>query len=308
MKAYDAVVLGSGPAGLTAALYLCRFGISVALVEKLSHGGQLLNTSEIGNYPGYPKGVEGWTLADSFNAHLDDYALDRYSQEVQSMTREGVRHRVQLDTETLEAKTVIICSGAAPRRLGLEDEVRFVGHGVSYCAMCDGMFFRGQDVAMVGGGNSALEEALYLSNLVNKLYLVHRRDQFRGDKIHQEKVLQRKDKIELVLSHTVTDLHGEGGLTGITVEPVAGGEPRLLNVSGLFVFVGMDPQGQFLPPELDKDEAGFVITDTEMRTSIPGIFAAGDIRSKLCRQVVTAVGDGATAAHSAFAYLEQLDA
>ncbi len=307
MKAYDAVVLGAGPAGLTAALYLCRFGLRTALVEKLAPGGQLLNTAEVGNYPGFPKGTEGWTLADSFNAHLEGYELERIAQEVVGLSRQGARFSVRLDAEEIEAKTVVVCSGASPRKLGLEDEVRLIGRGVSYCAMCDGMFFKDQDVAMVGGGNSALEEALYLSNIVRKLYLIHRRDQFRADKVYQHKVVERQDKIELVLSHIVTDLHGEDTLSGVTVSPVSGGSPRTLDVTGLFVFVGMDPVGHFLPQEVQKDGAGFIITDTEMRTSVPGLFAAGDIRSKLCRQVVTAVGDGATAAHSAFAYLEQLE-
>ena len=309
MKAYDAVVLGAGPAGLTAALYLCRFGLRTALVEKLAHGGQLLNTAEIANYPGFPKGAEGWVLAESFSSHLDTYEeLTRFSQEILSLSVNGARFEIQLDSELIESKSVIVCSGASPKKLGLSDEQRLRGRGVSYCAMCDGMFFRDQDVAMIGGGNSALEEALYLSNIVRKLYLIHRRDQFRADKIYQDKISQRLDKIELVLGHVVTDIHGADDLTGVTVAPVSGEASRLLDVSGLFVFVGMDPVGSYLPQNVTTDEAGFVITDTEMRTSVPGLFAAGDIRSKLCRQVVTAVGDGATAAHSAFTYLEQLEA
>ncbi|MDR2726928.1 MAG: FAD-dependent oxidoreductase [Deltaproteobacteria bacterium] len=310
MNLYDAVVVGAGPAGMTAALYLCRFGLRTALVEKLGPGGQLLNTAAIENYPGFPKGAEGWNLAETFAAHLESHALDRFSQEVQSLARQEDKHVLQLETEAIEARSVIICSGAAPRKLGLPGEAGLTGRGVSYCAMCDGMFFRDQVVAMVGGGNAALEEAMYLSRLVKKLYLVHRRDAFRADRIYQDRLLAKMDKIEPVMSHVVTALHGQDALTGITVTPVKSGRTsgdgsRRLDVTGLFVFVGTEPRGSFFPDGLKTDAAGFVETDTEMRTSISGIFAAGDIRSKMCRQVATAVGDGATAAHAAFAYLEQ---
>jgi thioredoxin reductase (NADPH) len=320
MKLDDAVVVGAGPAGRTAALYLCRSGVRTALVEKLGPGGQLLNTAEIDNYPGYPKGTEGWNLAETFAAHLEAYTLDRFSQEVKRLApeekegKEGGNHLLELENETVTAKSVIICSGAAPRKLGLPDEARLTGKGVSYCAMCDGMFFKDQAVAMVGGGNAALEEALYLARLVKKLYLVHRRDAFRADKIVQDKLQARLDTIELVTSHVVTALHGQNALEGITVTRVKDGKvsaengTRRLDVTGLFVFVGMEPRGSFFPQGLATDGAGFVTTDAEMRTNVPGIFAAGDIRSKLCRQVVTAVGDGATAAHAAFAYLEQREA
>jgi len=314
MKVYDSVVIGAGPAGMTAALYLCRSGVRTALAERIGPGGQMLNTAEIENYPGFPKGAEGWNLAETFAAHLESHALDRFSQEVKGFSRQEENHLLRLETETLEARSVIICSGAAPRKLGLPDEARLTGRGVSYCAMCDGMFFKDQVVAMVGGGNAALEEALYLSRLVKKLYLVHRRDAFRADKVYQDKLLTRKDKIELVTSHVVTELHGQDSLSGITVTPVRGGAPasgdgsRRLDVTGLFVFIGMEPRGAFFPAELKTDAAGFVETDTEMRTNIAGIFAAGDIRSKMCRQVVTAAGDGATAAHAAFTYLEQREA
>lgn len=308
MKRYDSVVIGAGPAGLTAAMYLCRSGIRPALVEALVHGGQLLKTWEVSNYPGFPAHVEGWNLADQFSAHLATYDLDRVSGAVLGISRQGRDFHIRLEGDEWLAKSVIIASGASPRKLDLPDEERLTGHGVSYCAMCDGMFFRDQVVAMVGGGNAALEEALYLTNLVKKLYLVHRRDAFRADKIYQEKLFARKDKIELVTSHVVSALHGEKELNRITVTSVDGGASRELDVNGLFVFVGMEPHKEFFPPELQTDAAGFVPTDTEMRTNIPGLFAAGDIRSKMCRQVATAVGDGATAAHAAFAYLEQLEA
>ncbi len=299
MKRYDAHVVGGGPAGLTAALSLCRSGVSVATAEMLAPGGQILRTSDIANYPGFPKGISGWELADLFAAHLEDYSLDRYTETVETIEPAEGFNRLLIGKEWIEARTVIICTGATPRPLGLLEEKGLVGHGVSYCALCDGNFFRDQVVAVVGGGNSALEESLYLSRIVKKLYLIHRRNEFRGSKIYQTK-LEAAQNIELVLESVVTRLEGEKELTGVAVQNVRTHEVSHLDVDGLFVFVGYAPQNAFVPPQLACDERGFIITDTEMRTNLPGIFAAGDIRSKSCRQVVTAVGDGATSAASAF--------
>jgi len=304
MKTYDSVVVGGGPAGMTAALYLLRSGVSVALVEKLSPGGQVLMTESVENYPGFPNGVKGYELADTFAAHLDEYELDRFNDSVQQFEHEAGRNRLLVGDEWIEARTVIVCSGAQYRKLGLPREVELTGRGVSYCALCDGNFFRDQVVAVVGGGNSALEESLYLTKLVKKLYIIHRRDEFRGVKVYDEKV-RNHPKIELVLSHIVTEIQGEASLTGVQVENCNTGEKRIIEVDGLFVFIGFMPHGDFFPAELEKDKDGFIITDTEMRTNLPGVFAAGDVRSKLCRQVTTAVGDGATAANTAFLFLEQ---
>ena len=307
MKLYDAIVVGGGPAGLTAVLYLCRSGLSVAQVEMLAPGGQILKTESIENYPGFPQGVKGWELADTFAAHLAEYPFDRYNDAVLKMEQSAHGWTLSIGKDTIEGKTVVICSGANPRPLGVPREVQLTGRGVSYCALCDGNFFRDQVVAVVGGGNSALEEALYLSRIVRKLYLIHRREGCRGAKIYQDKIRESSDKIELVLDSVVTELLGEESLGGVRVKNVKTGVESQLDVDGLFVFVGYDPQNSFFPPELAVDARGFVLTDCEMRTNLPGVFAAGDIRSKLCRQVATAVGDGATAATAAFTYLEQLD-
>jgi len=307
MKRYDALVLGGGPAGLTAALYLCRSGLNVALVEMMAPGGQILKTADIANYPGFPKGISGWELADLFAAHLEDYTLDRYTETVATIDPAPGANRLLVGQEWLEARTVVICSGASPRPLGIAGEDKLVGKGISYCALCDGNFFRGQDVAVVGGGNSALEEALYLARIVRKLYLVHRRDAFRGARVLEERV-RKTANIELVLNSVVTSLEGGNALTGLMLENVRTHAVSRLAVDGLFIFVGYAPQNACFPSQLKLDEHGFIITDNEMRTNLPGIFAAGDIRSKLCRQVATAVGDGATAATAAFSYLEQLDA
>ena len=308
MKHYDAVVVGGGPAGITAALYLCRAGISVALIEMLAPGGQVLKTESIENYPGFPKGIKGWEMADTFAAHLEEYALDRYNDAVLKMERTPGGWMFTVGKDSIEARAVVVCSGANPRPLGLPREAQLTGRGVSYCALCDGNFFRDQVVAVVGGGNSALEEALYLSRIARKLYLIHRREGFRGAQVYQNKVRAASDKIELVLDTVVTGLIGENALEGLHLKNVKTGAEAQLTVDGMFVFVGDEPQNSFFPADLAVDAHGFIVTDCEMRTNLPGVFAAGDIRSKLCRQVATAVGDGATAATAAFTYLEQLDA
>ncbi|MGE4298607.1 MAG: thioredoxin-disulfide reductase [Desulfovibrionaceae bacterium] len=303
MKQYDSVVIGGGPAGITAALYLLRSGAKTALVEKLSPGGQVLMTEEVENYPGFPTGVKGYELADIFAAHLDAYPLDRFGDEVKIIEHVPYKNRILVGEEWIEAKTVIVCSGASYRKLGLPREKELTGRGVSYCALCDGNFYRGQEVAVIGGGNSALEEALYLTKLVSKVYLVHRRCEFRGDRIYQEKVLLN-DKIEVMYDTVVAAFVGESDVTGLLLENCKTGEQSTLTVNGVFIFVGMEPSASYLPKGVARDAGGFIITDTEMHTNLPGIFAAGDIRSKMCRQVATAVGDGATAAHASFLFME----
>ena len=308
MTHFDAIVIGSGPAGITAALYLHRSGCTVALVEKLTPGGQVLQTEAIENYPGFPKGIKGWELADAFAAHLDGLPIQRFSEAVTAMHTEAKLHKVQVGEQWLTGRSVVLCAGASHKKLGLDDEARLTGKGVSFCAICDGNFFRGQDVVVVGGGNTALEESLYLSKIVRKVYLVHRRESFRGAKTYLDRLSAIPEKVELVRSSVVAAIHGDTALTGVTLRHVQTGEERLLSAEGLFVFVGNEPSVGFVPAEVQRDAQGFIITDTEMRTNVAGIFAAGDIRSKLCRQVSTAVGDGATAAQAAFLYLEQLDA
>lgn len=309
MKRFDAVVIGGGPAGLTAAMYLLRSEISVAFVEKLAPGGQMLLTERIDNYPGFPEGIAAWELADLLAAHVAKWENDKFvrlGDEVRSIGPGDKFHMVLVGEEWIEARTVIICTGARYRSVGIPGEKELVGKGVSYCALCDGNFFRGQDVAVIGGGNSALEEALYLSRLVNKLYLIHRRDDFRATKCYQDKC-ELNPRMEILRSSVVTRISGEKEVTGISVKNLKNGTERELAVSGVFVFVGFEPHSGFLPGELEKDAKGFLVTDGEMRTNVPGIFAAGDIRSKNCRQVATAVGDGAAAATAALSYLESHD-
>ncbi len=305
MKEYESVIIGGGPAGITAALYLLRAGINIGWVEKLAPGGQVLLTEVIDNYPGFPEGIKGYELIDKFNAHLDGFEFDRIRDEAVATTSSQGKHIVRLSEGEIAARTLIICTGAKWRKLGIPGENKYSGRGVSYCAVCDGNFFKGQEVACIGGGDTALEESLYLSKLVKKIYLIHRRDAFRGVKLYQDKVLSNP-KIEVIYDTIPLEFVGDQDLTGIKLKNVKTGSGSLLNVDGAFIFIGLDPAGGFFPEGLETDARGFVKTDQEMVTSIPGIFAAGDIRSKHCRQVSTAVGDGAAAAYNAQAYLEEL--
>lgn len=306
---YDAVIIGGGPAGLTAALYLLRFGASTLMLERLTPGGQVLMSDTIENYPGFPQAIHGWELVDRFQEQVDAYHLERRSAEVTAIEpgEGGAPHMVVVDGERIKARTVILASGARYRKLGVPGEDAFLGKGVSYCALCDGNFFRGRRVAVVGGGNSALEESLYLARIVDHVTILHRRDEFRGQKCYQDKCATVPN-MAILRSSMVKEIHGDAsGVTELTWEDLKTGEQHELPVEGVFVFVGFDPNLEYLPEAVRHDRHG-VITDTEMRTSVPGIFAAGDVRSKLCRQVASAVGDGATAANSAHIYLESLHA
>jgi len=307
MKSYDAVVVGGGPSGLTAALYLARSGLSVALIEKVAAGGQVLMTHFIENYPGFPEGIEGWKLADIFSKHLDVYpAIDRISGDVKAIEPKEGAHRVLVDAEWIEARAVIIASGARYKRVGIPGEKELLGKGVSYCALCDGNFFRGQDVVVIGGGNSAMEESLYLARLVKKLYLIHRREDFRAQRCYQDRC-GINPVIQIMRSSVVEAIEGENQVEGVTVRNLKTGEVTRLDVEGVFVFVGYEPQGGFFPPDIELDASGFIVTDQNFRTAIPGVYAAGDVRSKHVRQVATAVGDGAGAASTVISYLETLD-
>ena len=312
MLTFDAVVIGSGPAGLNASLYLVRAGLRTALIEKNSSGGQVLSTSEIENYLGFPKGVKGWELADLFTAHVNEYDVEHIRGEVlkiETIEENGAMHVLHMQNgEQIKTRAVIIATGASSRPLGVPEEETYKGKGVSYCALCDGNFYRGLDVAIVGGGNSALEEALYLSRIVNKIYIIHRREGFRGAQIYLDKIRAVSEKIELVTSCVVDSLAGEPTLKKVIVRHVETNEKRELPVEGIFVYIGHVSNARFVPENLERNEQGFILTDQEMQTNIPGIFAAGDTRAKLCSQVCTAVGDGATAANSAIRYLEQLNA
>lgn len=306
----DVAVIGAGPAGMTAALYLARSGCSVIMFEQLTPGGQILQTEALENYPGFPNGVKGYELADFMSAQLAPYDIKRPLGEVSGVSGSAGAFVVQAeaDQDSYETRAIVVCSGVFHKHLGLPGENRLLGHGISYCALCDGNFYRDQPVAVVGGGNSALEESLYLSKIASQVHLIHRRDEFRGAMIYQKKLEQLKDKVIIHRSSVIEELEGEKDLTGLVLRDLKTNDTSSIKVNGLFIYVGFFPVTKFLPDGIETDKQGFLITDTEMRTSVPGIFAAGDVRSKLCRQVITAAGDGATAAQAAFVFLEQLDA
>lgn len=312
MLTFDAVVIGSGPAGLNASLYLVRAGLRTALIEKNSSGGQVLSTSEIENYLGFPKGVKGWELADLFTAHVNEYDVEHIRGEVlkiETIEENGAMHVLHMQNgEQIKTRAVIIATGASSRPLGVPEEETYKGKGVSYCALCDGNFYRGLDVAIVGGGNSALEEALYLSRIVNKIYIIHRREGFRGAQIYLDKIRAVPEKIELVTSCVVDSLAGEPTLKKVIVRHVETNEKRELPVEGIFVYIGHVSNARFVPENLERNEQGFILTDQEMQTNIPGIFAAGDTRAEFAAVAPSPIAVQTWLHNFAIRYLEQLNA
>ena len=306
MKEYEAFVIGGGPAGITACMYLLRAGVKIGWAEKFAPGGQVLNTELIENYPGFPEGIKGYELMAKMEKHLSSFEFDKFTDEVLEIEHAYKNNKVKLSSEEVKAKSVIICTGASHKKLGIPGEEELLGKGVSYCALCDGMFFKDQVVACIGGGNTALEESLYLSKLAKKVYLIHRRDQFRGYKVYQERVLNNP-KIEVIYNSVVEEIKGKDKVKEILILNKKTQSKTDLKVDGVFVFIGLAPNSYFIPRTMKVDERGFIITNNEMETNLPGIFAAGDVRSKTCRQVVTAVGDGAQAAHSAYLFLQKRD-
>lgn len=299
---YDVVIIGSGPAGMTAAIYMTRGGFSTALLERGIPGGQIVNTEEIENYPGYGN-INGAELAEKMFEHATSFGAKYLFGNVEKVIDHGDYKEVICGERTYEAKAVIVATGAAPSKLGAPGEAELVGKGVSYCALCDGAFFRDREVVVVGGGNAALEEAIFLAKLASKVTLIHRRDELRGAKILQDRAFAN-DKIEFLLSTVVREILGEDGVTGVMVEDLKTGEQRELATDGVFVYVGTEPNTDFVKDLGITDERGNIITDPNLATSVPGIFAAGDVRQKLLRQVVTATADGSIAAVSAQQYLE----
>ncbi len=301
----DLIIVGGGPAGLTAYIYAARARLQTVLIEKLSPGGQVLVTDLVENYPGFPEGITGVELMERFTAHARSLGLEPMVDEAVGFTVEDRLRLVHLaDGKVVAAPTVIIATGAKPKRLGVPGENEFVGRGVSYCATCDGPFFRDEVVAVVGGGNTAVQEALFLTRFVKKVYLIHRRGELRATKILQERALAHP-QIEFFWHSVVEEILGEDRVKGVRIRNLQSGEERELEVAGVFIFIGIKPQTEWLNGTVALDEAGFVITDSEMRTSVPGVFAAGDVRSKACRQIVTAAGDGAVAAYMAEHYLSE---
>lgn len=296
---YDVIILGAGPAGLTAGIYAARGGLNAVIVESSAVGGQASLTAEIENYPGF-ESVNGFELVSIMQAQCDRLGVTFVFDNPVNVSLEGEVKRVTTAASgTLEARTVIIATGALPRTLGLPNESALMGGGVSYCATCDGAFFRGRPVAVVGGGNTAVEDALYLLKFASDVWLIHRRDALRADAILADRV--KSSGVKIVWDSVVTELVGENKLRALTLKNVKTGELSSLAVNGVFIAVGQTPSTAGLTGvELD---GGYIVTDEEMRTALPGVFAAGDVRKKSLRQVVTATADGAIAAESAIKYL-----
>lgn len=300
---YDTIIIGAGPAGLTAGLYHARARMKVLLLEKLAPGGQVLTTDWVENYPGFPDGVSGFELMDRMKGQAEKFGLEIRSEEVTRLEFHDQTKLVATSKETYETRALILACGASWKKLNIEGESDFMGRGVSYCATCDGPFYREQAVAVIGGGDTAVEESLFLTRFVSKIYHIHRRDELRAVKLLQERAMEN-EKIEFVWDTVPLRILGRDGVDGIELKNVKSGEVSRKDVQGVFVFIGTVPNTELVQGLVSLDEQGFVITDDQMETSVPGVFAAGDMRSKSFRQISTAVGDGANAAYGAEKYVE----
>ena len=300
---YDVIIIGGGPAGLSAGIYAKRAMMNTLLIEKLGVGGQIMKTHLIENYPGFPE-VSGMDLMQKMEEHVKKFDLDIKFTDVRQIKDGGDVKTVVTSEGEFETRSVIIATGTNPKKLGVPGESKFTGKGVSTCATCDGFFFTGKDVALVGGGDSAIVEAIFLTKMVNKVYVIHRRDELRAEKINQERAF-KNPKIEFVWNSNLQSIEGIDTVEKVVVKNKLTEETTEIQVGGVFMYVGIEPGTDFI--DADKDENGFLITGTDLTTSIPGIFAAGDCRTTLLRQVATAVGDGALAAVSAERYITHLE-
>ena len=302
----DVVIIGGGPAGYTAALYAARAGLSVLVVEKFSAGGQMTETMQIDNYPGFDEGVDGFTLGAKMQAGAERFGAETVNSEVLSVDLLAVPKMLTLDTgEEIYAKSVIIATGAVHKHLGVADEESLIGRGVGYCAACDGMLYRGKTVAVVGGGNSAAADALLLSKICKKVYLIHRRDTLRAERIYHDP-LMNAENVEFVWNSEVESLIYEARLGGVRIKNKESGETREIDIDGLFISIGRSPATALFAEQLALDGAGYIIADETTKTSVDGVFAVGDVRTKPFRQIATAVADGAVAAHFADGYISNL--
>ncbi len=301
-KIYDMIVIGGGPGGYTAALYAARSGLSVLILEKLTIGGQISLTHQVDNYPGFEEGIDGFSLGFKMQQQAERFGAETMMTEVISVDLAGEEKKVETLDGTFVGKTVVYATGASPRELGVEHEKELVGRGVSYCATCDGMFYQGKTVVVVGGGNTAVADALVLSRTSKKVIIVHRRDTLRASKIYHEQ-LEKTENVEFVWNSSVEELLYDQTITGVKVKNKLTGEETVLECDGVFVAVGRVPATELVRGQIDLDQAGYIPADETTRTNIPGVFAVGDVRAKELRQVVTAVADGAVAAYYADEYL-----
>jgi len=303
---YDVAIIGAGPAGITAGIYAKRAMLNTMLVEKLGYGGQIALTDVIENYPGFSK-ITGPELIQKFEDHVTGLGLEITYAEIEKIEDSGdVKILHTTDGEKISTRSVVIASGAHPNKLGVPGETAYTGRGVSYCATCDGFFFTGKDVALVGGGGTAITEAIFLAKMVSRVYVIHRRDALRAEKILQERAF-KSPKIEFVWDSVVTGISGSSNqVEKITLKHLKTGNTKDLDVDGCFIWIGIKPNTTFLHNTVQLDEYGFILADSHMETSVPGVFAAGDSRNTPARQITSAVGDGAIAAISAEHYITKV--
>ncbi len=303
---YDIIIIGGGPAGLTASIYTSRAKLKTLILEKMIPGGQVTTTHLVENYPGFPEPINGFLLMSHFQKQAQNFGAEIVtSKEVTSIEKEDKIFKIKTLDNEYKAKAVLIATGAKYKTLGIPGEEKFKGRGVSYCATCDGAFFKDKEVAVIGGGNSALEEALFLTKFVRKVYLIHRRFQFRADKILQDRV-KENEKIEPILNYVPVSVNGKDEVESITIEERDTKERKEIKVDGVFFFIGLSPNSEFLKDFVKKDENEYIIVNENLETNIEGCFAAGDVIKKKVRQIATAVGDGATAGVNIREYLENL--
>ncbi|MGC8874363.1 MAG: thioredoxin-disulfide reductase [Chloroflexia bacterium] len=303
---YDVIILGSGPAGLTAAIYAARARRSTLVLAGSSLGGQAAITDMVENYPGFPEGIHGAELTQRMQQQAERFGAQVELDEATAVDLSQHPFRVTAYGGEYEARALVIATGASPRKLGVPGEKEFTGRGVSYCATCDGFFFRGKEVAVVGGGNSAVEEALFLTRFADRVYIIHRRNRLRADAIVQERALAN-DKIKIVWEHQVAEILGEQSVTGVRICHCQTHEERVLPVAGVFVYIGMVPNTQLFQGQLELNEWGYIVTDAAQHTNVPGVFAAGDVQELYLPQIATAVGSGARAAMEADRFLAELE-
>ena len=301
-KNFDLVILGGGPGGYTAALYGARAGLKVAVLERLSAGGQMALTHQIDNYPGFPEGIDGYSLAEKMQSQAHRFGAETIYAEVREADLLAEPKKLLTDKDVIFAKAVILATGANPRPLGLPEEKELVNRGVAYCAACDGMFYRGKTVVVVGGGDTAAADTLLLSRICKEVHLVHRRDSLRATKIYHEPI-EKAENVVLHWNCTVEKILHEKKVTGIVLKNTKTGEEETFACEGVFVSVGRIPNTELFASQLELDNAGYIVAGEDTCTGIPGVYAVGDVRTKALRQVVTAVADGAVAAHHAEEYL-----
>lgn len=301
---YDVLIVGAGPAGLTAGIYAARGGLKTAIVELAMPGGQAASTENIENYPGFPDGINGYELMNLFHKQALSFGVEFIFEEAIKLDLKKDIKTIQTNSQTLEARSIIITAGSKPRMLGIPGEDTFRGGGVSYCATCDGAFFKGKKVIVVGGGDAAIEEGTYLTKFAEEVIIVHRRSGFRASHISMQRA-KENSKIRFELNAVIEEILGSTHVEGVRIHDVLSGAKRDIQADGVFIYIGTDPNAQFIDEEIETDDKGYILTDHRLQTNIKGVYAAGDIRNTPLRQVATAVGDGALAAVEVERYLSE---